>query len=74
MVILLSKEKDGLAKLEAALTPEKMRHLLNRPNPGGKFSVCLPKFTFSSEYSPLQSLREVGLTDLHYFRGMSEGG
>ena len=74
MVILLPKEKDGLAKLEASLTPVKLRHLLNRPDPKGKFPVHLPKFTFSSEYSLLLTLREMGLTNLHDFRGMSDGG
>jgi serpin B len=74
MVILLPKEKDGLAKLEASLTPEKLRHLLSELVPKDKFPVYLPKFTFSSEYSLLQTLQELGLTNLHDFRGMSEGG
>lgn len=74
MVIFLPKEKDGLAKLEASLTPAKLRRLLNQPGPSGKFPVYLPKFTFSSEHSLLRTLQELGLTHLHDFRGISESG
>jgi serpin B len=74
MVILLPKEKDGLPRLEASLTPEKLRHLLSELVPKDKFPVYLPKFTFSSEFSLLQTLRELGLTNVHDFRGMSDGG
>jgi serpin B len=74
MVILLPKEKDGLAKLEASLTPEKLRRLLGLAKGRGKLPVYLPKFTFSSELSLLRTLGEMGLTNVHDFRRMSEGG
>jgi serpin B len=74
MVIFLPKEKDGLAKFEASLKPERLRSLLNLVERRSKFPVYLPKFTFSSEFSLLPTLREMGLTDANDFRGMSEGG
>jgi serpin B len=74
MVILLPKAKDGLAKLEASLTTERLRQLLLLPAGRGKFPVYLPKFSFSSQIALLDTLREMGLTNVHDFRGMTEGG
>ncbi len=72
MVILLPKAKDGLAKLEASLTAERLRRLLSLPAGRGKFPVYLPKFSFSAQMPLLGTLREMGLTNVHDFRGMSE--
>jgi serpin B len=73
MVILLPKERDGLAKLEGSLTAERLRRLLSLPARRGKFPVYLPKFTFSSHIPLLGTLREMGLTHVRDFRGMTEG-
>jgi serpin B len=74
MVILLPKAIDGVAKLEASLTPERLRRLLATPEPRGKFPVYLPRFTFSSKFSLLETLRQMGLTNVSDLRGMTEGG
>jgi len=74
MVILLPKAKDGLPKLEASLTAERLRQLVLLPAGRGKFPVYLPKFSFSSQIALLDTLREMGLTNVHDFRGMTEGG
>jgi serpin B len=73
MVILLPKAKDGLPKLEASLTAERLRQLLLLSAGRGKFPVYLPKFSFSSQIALLDTLREMGLTNVHDFRGMTEG-
>ena len=39
----------------------------------GKFPVYLPKFSFSSHIALLDTLREMGLTNVRDFRGMTEG-
>ena len=74
MFILLPKAKDGLAKLEDSLTPEKLRSLIGLPARKGAFPVYLPKFNFSSAFSLLDILRSMGLTNVSDFRGMTEEG
>ncbi len=60
MVVLLPKERDGLAGLEEGLTPASLRKALGSIR-RRKVSVYLPKFEMSSEFSLVDTLSKMGM-------------
>lgn len=60
MVVLLPKEKDGLAKLEESLTTAKLEACLTGLKPR-EVSVALPKFKFTSRFHLQKTLKSMGM-------------
>ena len=62
MVILLPREKDGLAKLEESLTAEEVSRLMSLTGPVS-IRVFLPKFKMASKFSLSKTLSDMGMPD-----------
>lgn len=64
MVILLPRKKDGLKKLETALTAEAFRGLAGKVGHENKIDLDLPKFKIEGDYDLKDLLEKAGLTEI----------
>ncbi|MCP9263370.1 BMA-SRP-2 [Dirofilaria immitis] len=64
MLIILPKERHGLAKLESELTGQKLFNYLNALNVSGEITVVMPKIGFSIEYPLSNGLKNMGLQSI----------
>ncbi len=75
MIVLLPRERDGLATLEAALTPDTLREALGALS-HDEVRVTFPRFTFRWSASLVPALQSLGMptpfTDRADFSGMAE--
>lgn len=62
MIIVLTKEKGGLTKLESSITIEAINTWLQNMT-SQKVAVSLPKFTATSEFGLAQILQDLGMRD-----------
>jgi serpin B len=76
MVVLLPKERDGLAAVEAALSPESLAARLGRLE-SREVAVALPRFKLTAEFELSRTLAALGMTrafsDRADFSGMNGG-
>lgn len=63
MAILLPKEKDGLAAVEAALTTEKLREWTQPTPKTRKVRVALPRFKTTGQFRLDDQLKSLGMAD-----------
>jgi serpin B len=62
LVAILPTEQNGLASLEASLTPEELNAGLDALRET-KVNVTFPKFTFDSSFKLADTLKDMGMTD-----------
>lgn len=63
MVVILPRERDGLAALEASLTNERLDSALADLRER-QINVFLPKFTFDASFKLSDTLKDMGMTDV----------
>jgi len=71
MMVMLPKTKDGLSHLEKQFTVDNVMKWLEQTSPT-RVKVSLPKFTIRFRVYLQDTLRQMGLTALSDFSGMSE--
>jgi serpin B len=76
MVVLLPKQREGLAAVEAALSPASLTARLGRLEPS-EVGVALPRFKLTAEFELSRTLAALGMTlpfaDRADFSGMNGG-
>ena len=61
-VVVLPRARDGLARLEAELTEQKLADWLARPR-RRKVVVTIPRFKLTSQFGLVPTLKKLGMTD-----------
>lgn len=63
MVVLLPRQRDGLADLESKLSRERLGEWMKRLAPTRDLSVTMPKFKFTAEFQLNDALQALGMKD-----------